>query len=119
MEYDDIDKKALKAFLREKINREIILKYLFVKSIEEEYGDEYIQTKYRIKPERIRRDYNALNKTEIENMEQEIIAKIEAGEINLNSEAIRWHRESLQSMRASEIGKKGQAAWKAKREESR
>ena len=107
---EGIDRNALKNFLREKIDREIILKYLFIKSIEEKYEDEYIETKYRIKPGKIRRDYNALDKDKIGNIEKEILAKIEAGEINLNFEAVRWHRESLQTMYASERGKKGQEA---------
>lgn len=85
----EIDKKALNKFLKEKINREIILKYLFLNSLEEQYGDDYIKTKYRINPENIRKEYNSLNKDEIADMEKEIIAKIQAGQINLNSEAVR------------------------------
>ena len=114
---EGIDRNALKNFLREKIDREIILKYLFIKSIEKKYDDEYIETKYRVKPEKIRKDYNALDKNKIESMEKEILAKIEAGEINLNSEAARWHKESLQNMYASERGKKGQEYLKEKKEE--
>ena len=111
---EGIDRNALKNFLREKIDREIILKHLFIKSIEEKYEDDYIETKYRINPEKIRRDYNALDKDKIESIEKEILAKIETGEISLNSEAVRWHKESLQTMYASERGKKGQAELKAK-----
>ena len=117
MEYDDTDKEALKKFLREKISREIILKYLFLKSLEGDYEDEYIKTKYRINPGKIRRDYSLLDKNEIACMENEITARIQAGEIDLHSETVRWHRESLQSLYASERGKKGQEALKAKREE--
>ena len=116
--FDGIDRKALDDFLKEKINREIILKYLFIKSIEEKFEDEYIQAKYRINPKKIRREYNSLDKEKIASMEKDLRAKIEEKIIDLDSEAVRWHRESFQSPRSSETGKKGQEALKAKREEN-
>ena len=105
----EIDKKALNKFLKEKINREIILQYLFLESIEKQYGDEYIKTMYRINPENIRKEYNSLDKEEILDMEKDIKAKIQAGQINLNTEAVRWHKESFEHKRKIENNEKEEA----------
>ena len=87
--------------------------------MEEKYEDEYIQTMYKINPTKIRNDYNALNKEEIADMEENLIAQINAKEINLASEAVRWHREGLSAIRRSEISKKGYETYKAKKEEAK
>ncbi len=95
--FEGIDKKAFTESLKEENRRKIILKYLFLKSIEKEYADEYIKTKYRINPKTIREQYEGLDKEEIAVLESELKAKIQKGIINLQSEAVNWHRESFSS----------------------
>lgn len=89
--------------LREKVSRDIIMKYLFIKTIDENHGDEYIKTKYRINAFKIRSLYKALDETEREKLEKEIKAQIEVGEINLEQEAINWHREALRQGKTKDI----------------
>ena len=115
--FDGIDRKALDDFLKEKINREIILKYLFIKSIEARYEDDYIKTKYRIDAQKIRREYNSLDREKIGEMENELKVKIQAGEIDLNAEAVRWHRENFEEKEKNELRKKEQEELKGKKED--
>ena len=85
----------MRAYLREKVSRDIIMKYLFIKTIDENYGDEYIKTKYRINAFTIRSLYKALDENERQKLEEEIKEQIESGEIVLEQEAVKWHREAL------------------------
>jgi len=114
--FEGIDKKAFMDSLKDDINREIILKYLFIKSIEARYEDDYIKTKYRIDAQKIRREYSSLDKEKIGEMENELKAKIQAGEIDLNAEAVGWHRESFEEVVRKELKKKEQEESKEKRE---
>lgn len=95
--------QAMREFLREKVYREVIMKYLFIKTLEEKYDDEYIRTIYRINASAIRGEYNALSEDERKQLESNIRKQIESGEINLNKEAINWHRQSLHAKHMSEI----------------
>lgn len=92
----------IRDYLREKVSRDIIMKYLFIKTIDGNHGDEYIKTKYRINAFKIRTLYKALNESEREKIEKEIKAQIEAGEINLEQEAVNWHREALRQERTKD-----------------
>ena len=89
------NKQEMREYLRQKANREIIMKYLFVKEIEGRYDDEYIKTRYRINAATIRGLYSALSDEDKKEVESTIKKQIEAGEINLNKEAVNWHREDL------------------------
>lgn len=97
--------QAMREFLKEQINRDVIMKYLFIKTIEKDYDDEYIKTMYRINASDIRGKYNALSETERKSLESKIKKQIEAGEINLNEEVVNWHRESLKASYLREVNK--------------
>ena len=108
--------KEFKKYFREQAIRETILKYLFVKSLEEEYDFERIAFTYRINPEIIIKAYNGLNKEESSNIENEIIEKINKGEIDLKHEAARWHKQGLKESQLTEQAVKGQKVLKARQE---
>ena len=93
-----IDKeKSVKDYMRKLVNKDIITKYLFIKTLEENYGDEYIKTIYRINPLAIRGAYNAIDEKERSELEAEIQESIAKGEIDLTEEAKKWHRESFKT----------------------
>ena len=50
--------QAMKEFLREKISIDVITKYIFIKSMEEKYDDEYLDRMYRINCRNIRERYS-------------------------------------------------------------
>ena len=89
------NKKEMRDLIRDSAVREIVMKYLFIKTIEDTHGDEYIKTMYRINSSLIRQAYNALGKEEREEMEKIVKEQIELGEVDLNKEAINWHRQSV------------------------
>ena len=95
--------QAMKKFLREKVNRDVIMKYLFIKTIEKDYDHEYIKTMYRINASAIIEKYNKLSEDERKELETTIRKQIEVGEIDLNKEAVNWHRESLHAKHISEV----------------
>ena len=89
------ENNPINEYLRELIIKEAVLKYLFVKSMENKYNDEYLNMKYRINTKNIREEYDVIGKERRAGIEKELRAKIEAGEIDLDKEAARWHREAL------------------------
>ena len=93
----------IREYLREKVSRDIIMKYLFIKTIDENHGDEYIKTKYRINAFKIRSLYKALDESEKERLEKEIKEQIESGEIDLEQQAVNWHREALRQEKTKDI----------------
>ena len=102
--------EALRKFLSEEANKEIITKYMFIKSKEEKYSDEYIKAKYRINPATIRNLYNGIDEEERAKIESIIKKQIEAGEKDLDKLAAIWHRQALIT------GKKGETNRKANKE---
>ena len=95
----------VREYIRRKASREIIIKHLFLESIESRYSDEYIETMYRISPLKIRSLYDALNENEKIEMEEEIKKQIATGDIDIKKEVIQWHRESLSAKHRREINK--------------
>ncbi len=89
------DVEGIRSYLKEMVNKEIIMKYLFIKSMEGNYDDKYIARKYKINVASTRIQYNSLSQDEKSKIERDIKAKIENGEIDLHEEAVRWHREGL------------------------
>lgn len=98
-----LNKKGEK-FISDMVYREIILKYLFVKEkMDENYGLQYISNLYKINAESTITLYNNLDPKRRNEIEEDIKGKIESGEISLNDEAVRWHREGLKHDRRSEM----------------
>ncbi len=97
--------QAIQDYLREIINKEIIMKYLFIKSMEEDYGDEYLTRKYRINVSLIRKSYDKLKPDERDRIQRDIETKIVNGEIDLSREAVRWHKEELNKYYKKDINK--------------
>ena len=98
--------KALGKFLREEANKEIITKYMFIKSKEEKYSDEYINAKYRINPATIRNLYNKIDQNERLKLESILKKQIESGEKDLDELAAIWHRQALMSAKKGQANKK-------------
>ena len=99
--------EVLGKFLREEADKEIITKYMFIKSKEEKYSDEYIKAKYRINPETIRNLYNGIDENERLKLESIIKKQIEAGEKDLDKLAAIWHRQALISVKKGDSNRKG------------
>ena len=91
------NEESVKDYTRKIVNKEIIKKYLFIKSLEETYGDEYIRIMYRINPLAIRNSYSTIDENEKDQLEAEIQELIAKGEIDLTEEAKKWHRESFKT----------------------
>lgn len=102
-----IDNEKLRAFLREKVNRDIIIKYLFIKNNEGQYDDQYIKRTYGITPFTIRELYKGLNEDERRKVEEKVTEEMETGEINLEKEAENWQREALKKQHLREKNEKG------------
>lgn len=90
-----INNEAMRKYLKEQVSRDLIIKYMFIKSKEEKYSDEYIQKKYKINALKIRALYKALDKEEVGRLEKTIINQIETGEINLDEQAVIWYKQYL------------------------
>ncbi len=91
MESDKYDDK----FFREKVNRDIIMKYMFLESLGEQYGDEYIMMMYKINSKNIRALYGAINEDERVKVGNDIKKEIESKKLDLNKKAVEWHKEAL------------------------
>lgn len=87
--------QAMKEFLREKISIDVITKYIFIKSMEEKYDDEYLDRMYRINCRNIREKYSVIPEEDRTRIEDNIRKQIAVGEIDLSVEAANWHREGL------------------------
>lgn len=87
--------QAMRDFLREKLYRDVVMKYVFIKAMEEKYDDEYLDRMYRINCRNIREKYNIIPEEERSRIENDIRKQIDAGEIDLSKEAVNWHREGL------------------------
>lgn len=98
--------QAMREFLREKVNIDIVMKYMFIKSMEGRYDDEYLDRMYRIDTTSIRKGYDGLGKEERKKTEENIRKKIAAGEVDLSKEAINWHREGLKRSSIQAVNQK-------------
>ena len=92
-----------KDFINKLAYEHIIQQYLFIKLLEKDFSDEYIKTMYRINASAIIEKYNKLSEDERKELETTIRKQIEVGEIDLNKEAVNWHRESLHAKHISEV----------------
>ena len=97
--------ESMRNFLREKVNKEIVMKYMFIKSMEEFYDDEYLSIKYRINVSLIRENYDKLKPDERDRIQRDIETKIVNGEIDLSREVVRWHKEELNKDYTKDIHK--------------
>ena len=95
--------QAMREFLREKVNKDIVLKYLFIKQMEKDFDDEYLDRMYRIDTTRIRKMYDDIEGKDRDKIEKDIVGQIKSGEINLSKEAVNWHREGLKKAYIKEI----------------
>lgn len=87
---------SLREFLRQKVNEDIVIKYLFLESKKgNNYQDEYIRMTYGIDSKFIKEQYDRMNEKDRKRVEEKLKSKIEAGEIDLNEEAVKWHKETL------------------------
>ena len=102
----------LRKYLRQKTNEIIVMKYMFIESLEDNYGDEYIYRLYKINPFTIRKLYSSLPENEREEIRTKINKQIESGEINLKDKAAEWHKEALKSEAAS---RRSSENWKKKK----
>ncbi len=84
-----------KDFINKLVYERIIQQYLFITSLQDRFSDEYIKTMYRINPKTIRFQYSAIPQDKREDVEKEVKEKIKNKEINLESLAKEWHRESF------------------------
>lgn len=109
--------QAMREFLREKVNKDIVLKYLFIKEMEKDFDDEYIDRMYRIDTTRIRKMYEDIEGKDRDKIEKDILSQIKTGEIDLNREAVNWHREGLKRAHIKETNKINSNSNKGKREE--
>lgn len=109
--------QAIKDFLRAEVCKDIVIKYIFIKSIEGSYDDDYLYKTYGLRPLMIKKRYKFLEKDEREEMEKTINQKIEAGEIDLNKEAEKWHREKLKAEYCRKIASENSIKGKNRREE--
>ena len=91
------NEESVKDYTRKIVTKEIIKKYLFIKTLEKTYGDEYIRTMYRINPLAIRGAYDTIEEKERAELEAQIQDLIARGEIDLTEEAKKWHRESFKT----------------------
>ncbi len=91
----------LRKFLRQKTNEIIVMKYMFIESLEDNFGEEYIYRLYKISPDTIRKLYFSLPENEREEMRTKINEQIKSGEIDLKNKAVEWHKEGLKSEAAS------------------
>ncbi len=98
--------QAINEFLGQEVCKDVVMKYIFIKSIEESYDDEYIYKMYGLRPLMIKERYKSLEKDERVKMEKNIREKIEAGEIDLSQEAEKWNRKKLKAERRREISSK-------------
>ena len=89
----------VKKYIREQAMKEVIMKYLFIKRMQDKYGLDYINKLYKINSQSIIYMYNSLDKEEVKNIEEQILAQIDNGDIDLETEAARWHREGLKRER--------------------
>ncbi len=89
------NEQSMREFLKEKVYYDVIMKYMFIKSMEDRFDDEYLDRMYRINTSRVRGVYKEIGEKEREKIEEKIRMQIEAGEIDLNKEVVRWHREAL------------------------
>lgn len=89
------DNEALKEFIKQKAYRDIIIKYMFVKSMEKQYSDKYIDMKYKLNSAIIRKKYELLEESYRESVENSILEQINSGKIDLRSEAAAWHKAAL------------------------
>ncbi len=87
--------KSMRGLLREKTNRDVVIKYMFIKAMEERCDDKYLDMMYRINCKNIRLRYSLLTEDERTKIENDIKNQIVAGEVNLSEEAVKWHREGL------------------------
>jgi len=97
------DNKEMKKYIRREASKEIILKHIFIETLELSYSDEYIETMFRISPFKIRNLYDALNEDEKIEIEEELKKQIELGNIDIKQSAVQWHRESLKAAHRREI----------------
>ena len=98
--------QAMRDFLREKIDKDIVMKYLFIKGMGEFYDDEYLTRMYRIDVLKIRQQYDALEQNKRNRIEKDIRDQIVAGEVDLSKEAVIWHREALKRKVKKETNRK-------------
>lgn len=98
--------QAMREFLREKINVDVITKYIFIKSMEEKYDDEYLSKMYRIDCRNIRQNYSLIPEEERGRIESNIRKQIESGVIDLKKEAVIWHKEGLEKESNRAINKR-------------
>ena len=90
--------------IRKIVNTDIILKYLFLESLDEKYGDEYISAKYRINAKKIRMQYEYISKEyDIEGLENEIKSQVDSGDIDLNKKAVEWHKDALKKAKRGKL----------------
>ena len=92
------DNKSVKDYFRLKASEEIVKKYLFLKTLEENYDNEYIKINYRINPLTIQMMYDSLNEDERKAIEAILKKQIEENEIDLKEEAKKWHRNASKNI---------------------
>ena len=92
--------KSINDYLRAKVIEDIIKKYLFIQTLEKEYGDEYIKTKYGISPATIRKLYATLGESEKLEIEDTLKKQIEEKELDLSEEAKIWHNSAFKKKRS-------------------
>ena len=98
--------KDLREVLKEKANKDTIMKYMFINELRKKYEDQYIQTMYGINIKHIELRYKVIDENSKKEITTEIKEKIDSGEIDLNREAINWHRESLKQKAIKEQNSK-------------
>lgn len=87
--------RAMREFLKERINKDIVMKYIFVQTMEGQCTGEELREKYGIDIEDIRQKYEELEEAERERVENSIRKQIKAGEVDLSREAVSWQNQTM------------------------
>lgn len=86
--------QAMREFLKEKINKDIVMKYIFAQTMKGQCTGEELKEKYGIDIEDIIQKYEEIEEEARVRLENSIRKQVEVGELNLNREAVSWQNQT-------------------------
>lgn len=87
--------QAMIEFLKEKIDKDTVMKYIFVETMGSQYTVKKLKEKYGIDVEDIKRKYEGIEEGERIRVENLIRKQVKAGEVDLSKEAASWHKQTM------------------------